>query len=132
MELDLEKLGVFLLYNSKVLEINHFHIRAVFYGTISLVKTGNIQRKISPLRSPFVSTGQALLCQSVILGTDFSIPSSHMIDSYVLFFVLTMVLACIVHYNGAFCIRERKTDERDFIKQLTPFLTLRSNIIFKR
>ena len=66
--------GCFLLYNSKVLEINHFHIRTVFYGTISLVKTGNIQRKISPLQSPFVSTGQALLCQSVILRTDFFYP----------------------------------------------------------
>ena len=34
-------------------------------------------RKICPSRSPFVITWQASWCQSVILGTDFSIPPSH-------------------------------------------------------
>ena len=34
-------------------------------------------RKICPTWSPFVITQQALWCQSMILGTDFSIPPSH-------------------------------------------------------
>ena len=34
-------------------------------------------RKIRPSRSPFVIIRQASWCQSVILGTDFSIPPSH-------------------------------------------------------
>ena len=36
-------------------------------------------RKIRPLQSPFVITRQALWCQSGILGTDFSIPLSHLL-----------------------------------------------------
>ena len=34
-------------------------------------------RKIRPSRSPIVITRQASWCQSVIIGTDFSTPSSH-------------------------------------------------------
>ena len=34
-------------------------------------------RKIRPLQSPIVITRQASWCQTAILGTDFSIPSSH-------------------------------------------------------
>ena len=34
-------------------------------------------RKIHPSESPFVITGQASWCETVILGTDFPIPPSH-------------------------------------------------------
>ena len=38
---------------------------------------GGWDRKICPWRSPFVITLQALWCQWVLRGTDFSIPPSH-------------------------------------------------------
>ena len=64
----LEVFFMFFLYNMRYLVVSKNKNLLFVWGW---------DRKIHPSWSPFAITRQALWCQSVILGTDFSIPLSH-------------------------------------------------------